>query len=135
MHFCKKMVYSEKNKLKIIYDGGCSLCIRTVRILKRLDWLGSLGYKDLMNWEKLRQEYPLLDFEKCLQAMHVISPKGEITTGFRGFRKICSRLIIGWLILPLLYLPGATRIGQHLYLKIAKKRKRRDVRCSRHVCA
>lgn len=127
------LMYSERNKLKIIYDGGCPLCIRTVRILKLLDWLANLGYEDLMNWEKLSAGYPTLTLEKCLQEMHVISPRGEIASGFFGFRKICAHLVLGWLILPFLYLPGVPTLGHYFYLKIAKNRKRPGVRCTRHA--
>ncbi|MFQ5823100.1 MAG: thiol-disulfide oxidoreductase DCC family protein [bacterium] len=127
-------MYFKKDKLKIVYDSGCPLCIRTVKILKLLDWLGNLEYKDLMIWEKLNKEYPALDLEKCLQEMHVISPKSEIASGFFGFRKICARLALGWLILPFLFIPGMPTLGQIIYVKIAKNRKRQGVRCTRHSC-
>ncbi|MFQ5865021.1 MAG: thiol-disulfide oxidoreductase DCC family protein [bacterium] len=124
-----------KNKLKIVYDGRCPLCIRTVKILKLLDWLSNLEYEDLVNWEELSAEYPSLDLENCLQQMHVISPKSHIVSGFSAFRKICGCLMLGWLILPFLYIPGVPTLGQYFYLRIAKNRKREGVRCTRHACS
>jgi predicted DCC family thiol-disulfide oxidoreductase YuxK len=123
-----------KHKLKVIYDGECPLCIRTVKFLKRMDWLGYLEYQDLMNWDKLKEAYPPLDLEKCFEQMHVISPRGEIASGFFGFRKICARLVPGWLILPFLFIPGVPTLGQYFYLKVTKNRRSPGIRCRRHAC-
>ena len=125
----------QRYRLEIIYDGACPMCIRTVQILKWLDWLGMLEYRDLTEWDELKKKHPSLDWDRCLQEMHVVSTNGDIETGFFGFRKICSRVLPGWLILPVLYLPPIPYMGQWIYKKIASKRKRTGLRCTRHVCS
>ncbi len=122
------------SKLQIIYDGACPLCRRTIRWLKFLDWFKFLQYRDLTDWQKLQKDFPQLDYNRCLEEMHVITPSGNIFTGFHGFRIICTRLPLGWLILPLLYLPPTPYLGQKFYLHIASNRKRQGLRCTGHVC-
>ncbi|MFQ5707356.1 MAG: thiol-disulfide oxidoreductase DCC family protein [bacterium] len=117
---------------KIVYDGACPICTGSIRWLRRLDWFDCLEFVDLLDWEKVKKAYPALALEKCQREVHVISPNGEIRSGFYGFRKLSSLLLVGWLILPILYLPGVPILGQRMYRSIAKNRKRSGARCPIH---
>lgn len=45
-------------------------------------------------------------------------------TGFEGFRRIAWVLPLVWPILPLLYLPGVSMVGNRAYRWIARNRHR-----------
>jgi predicted DCC family thiol-disulfide oxidoreductase YuxK len=119
---------------QVLYDGQCPLCLRSVALLKRLDWLGQLRYIDARD----RQQWPAsdtpLDPERLLQEMHVLTPDGRhVYHGFAALRWIAWRLPLLWPLAPLLYIPGVPRLGQRLYLWVARNRFRL-VPCHGGVC-
>jgi predicted DCC family thiol-disulfide oxidoreductase YuxK len=107
----------------VLYDGQCLFCQRSVAILKRLDWLGRLGYLDAREPATLaRVELPL-NRDRLLEEMHLVTPDGRhVYPGFAAFRWMAWRLPLLWPIAPLLYLPGVARTGQRLYRWIARNR-------------
>jgi len=118
----------------VLYDGLCPLCLRSVGILKRLDWLERLHFKDARmpaGWPPCAQ--PLV-MEQMLEEMHVVTPSRKRSfAGFFAFRWIARQLPALWLIVPLLYLPGVPWIGRKAYLWIAKHRYQL-VPCKDGVC-
>jgi hypothetical protein len=82
----------------------------------------------------LPDQDPPLDPARLLQEMHLIVPGGgQVHHGFHAFRWMAWRLPVLWLLLPLLYLPGAPALGQRLYLWVARNRFRL-VPCHGGVC-
>src|SRR4051812_3826509 len=96
----------------VLYDGQCALCQRSVRILKRLDWLGRLRYADARDPANVPPTRAPLDPARLLEEMHVVTPDGRVAHGFAAFRRIAWRLPALWLVAPLLYLPGVPWLGQ-----------------------
>jgi predicted DCC family thiol-disulfide oxidoreductase YuxK len=109
-------------KALVLYDGQCPLCQRSVRLLRRLDWLGRLAYRDARHPEALPPGTPPLDPQRLLEEMHVITPGRRVLHGFRALRWLAWRLPLLWLLAPLLYIPGVPWLGQKLYLWIARNR-------------
>ncbi len=108
------------SKALVLYDGACPLCRRSVAWLMRLDWLGRLEYADARHPEKRSVPVPP---GRLLEEMHLVTPGGErVYHGFAAFRWIAWRLPPLWPLLPWLYLPGVPRVGQWLYLWIARHR-------------
>jgi predicted DCC family thiol-disulfide oxidoreductase YuxK len=113
----------------ILFDGSCGLCQRTMAVIRRLDLLQKVKVVDAMNqWPAIAGQFPALDQAQCLRVMHVIGARGQITTGFFAYRTLASVIPAGWLILPLLYVPGVPRVGQRIYQKIAERRLRNGCR-------
>jgi predicted DCC family thiol-disulfide oxidoreductase YuxK len=109
----------------VLYDGMCGLCGRTVAVLKRLDLLHKLDFIDAAgNWGRVTERYPDLDQAACLDDMHVIDQRGRATAGFDAYRSMAWILPLGWLALPVLYLPGVPRLGRRVYAFIAARRER-----------
>ena len=119
---------------QVLYDGQCPLCLRSVALLKRLDWLGRLRTIDARDRSQWPASDAPLDPERLLQEMHVVTPDGRrLYRGFAALRWIAWRLPLLWPLAPLLYIPGVPRLGQRLYLWVARNRFRL-VPCHGGVC-
>jgi predicted DCC family thiol-disulfide oxidoreductase YuxK len=114
-----------KGKAIVLYDGQCPLCQRSVRILKRLDWLKQFHFQDCRDAANLpRTEVPL-DPARLLEQMHLVTPdRRRAYAGYRAFRWMAWRIPATWWLAPLLYLPGARWLGSKLYLSVARNRFR-----------
>ena len=119
---------------QVLYDAQCPLCLKSVALLKRLDWLGRLTYVNARDREHLPASDAPLDAARLLQEMHLLTPDGRrLYHGFAALRWIAWRLPLLWPVAPLLYIPGVPQLGQRLYLWIARNRFRL-VPCHGGVC-
>jgi predicted DCC family thiol-disulfide oxidoreductase YuxK len=111
------------NKAIVLYDGDCAFCLRSIGILRRLDWNKALSYQNARNRGELPRCGALAEPGRLLEEMHVLTPdRREIFAGFAAFRWIAGRIPLLWPFLPLMYLPGIPRLGQRLYLWVARNR-------------
>jgi predicted DCC family thiol-disulfide oxidoreductase YuxK len=112
-----------RGRAVVLYDGKCPLCLRSVRVLKRLDWLKKLhcqDCRDVANWPACREQ---LNLERLLEEMHLVTPdRTRALAGFAAFRWMAWRLPLTWCVAPLLHLPGAGRLGNRAYLWVARHR-------------
>lgn len=123
-----------KNRARILFDGHCALCQKSVGLLRRLDWFKKLKYVDVRDEELLEKENISLDRDRLIEEMHLITPNGEHTYhGFHAFRWLAWRLPLLWIAAPFLYIPGVPTLGQKMYLWIARNRFRL-VPCHGGVC-
>lgn len=114
---------SAKGKAIVLYDGTCLLCQRSVRLLKRLDWLKRFHYQDCRDTANLPQCAEPLVLEKLIDQMHLVTPdRKHIHVGFYAFRWMSWRLPLTLGIAPLLYIPGVPWLGRKVYLWVAKNR-------------
>jgi predicted DCC family thiol-disulfide oxidoreductase YuxK len=125
---------STESRAAVLYDGQCKLCQKSVALLKRLDWFGTLRYQDARDLEHLPVSATPLDPARLMEEMHVLTPDGRgLYHGFAALRWLAWRLPLLWPIAPLLYIPGVPSLGQRLYLWIARNRFRL-VPCHGGVC-
>jgi predicted DCC family thiol-disulfide oxidoreductase YuxK len=119
----------------VLYDGECPLCLKSVDLVKRFDWLQRLKYVNLRETEKVPVRQPPLEPQRLLDEMHLITPDGKhVYHGFDAFRWMAWRMpALCWLA-PLLYFPGVPALGQQIYLWVANNRYRL-VPCHNGVCA
>jgi predicted DCC family thiol-disulfide oxidoreductase YuxK len=121
-------------KALVLYDGACPLCRKSVRLLRRLDWLGALTFADVRDVEQVPDLPAAIPAHRLLQEMHLLTPDGDrVYHGFTAFRWMAWRLPLLWALAPFLYLPGMRTLGQRLYLWIARNRFRL-VPCHGGVC-
>lgn len=118
----------------VLYDGQCAFCRKSVEMLQRLDWLGRLSYQDARDMAHLPAGAAPVEPQRLLDEMHVITADGHgLYHGFGALRWLAWRLPLLWPFAPLLYVPGVPRLGQRLYLWVARHRFRL-VPCHGGVC-
>ena len=107
----------------VLYDGDCPLCRKTTAILKRLDWFGRLHFQNCRDTAAIPPNTAHIDPERMIQEMHVLAADRETAySGFRAVRWIAGRVPALWPLYPLLFIPGMAKLGQRLYLWIARNR-------------
>jgi predicted DCC family thiol-disulfide oxidoreductase YuxK len=120
-----------RERARVLYDGQCALCCKSVDLLRRLDWLKRLDFADARDPANLP---PGTDVAQFLEEMHLQPPsRSRLYHGFEAFRWMAWRLPLLWPLAPLLYLPGVPWLGQRLYLWVARNRFRL-VPCHGGVC-
>jgi predicted DCC family thiol-disulfide oxidoreductase YuxK len=108
-----------------LYDGSCGICRRTVAVLACLDVFRRIEFHDaLHDWPSLREAFPSLRQEDCLETMHVVTASGEVKTGFDAYRAISWAIPLLWPVAPFLYLPGVPFVGRRVYARVARNRHR-----------
>jgi predicted DCC family thiol-disulfide oxidoreductase YuxK len=122
-------------KARVLYDGDCAFCCKSIELLKKLDWLHKLDYVNVRDMMQPFLNEPPVAGAPLLEQMHVLPSDGKtLYGGYRSIRWLAWRLPITWLIAPLLYLPGMTWLGQKIYLWIARNRFK-IVPCEHGACS
>lgn len=106
------------------YDGQCGLCRKTVRRIRRLDWLRRLEFKDMLQVEPEDLPFPL---EEALKGMPMRTRDGRALIGFPAVRRALLQTPLGFLPALLLYIPGISHAAHRTYVHIATHRKRDGV--------
>ena len=108
---------------KVVYDGLCPLCLRTMVILDSLDLRKRLAFVDLeKEWPEAKRVLAGVTQDQARHAMHVVAPDGKVYRGYFAFRALAALLPPMWPVLPLLHAPTAASIGPRLYGLIAESR-------------
>jgi predicted DCC family thiol-disulfide oxidoreductase YuxK len=107
----------------IFFDGTCGLCQGTVAVVRRLDLLNKVRFRDIAHeWPEVTAAFPMLDYQRCMEDMHLIDRRGQLHVGFDAYRYLARVLPLGWIFLPILYVPGVRAIGMKVYAFIAARR-------------
>ena len=113
------------DKLVVLYDGGCRMCVGVT------GWLSRIAYKDqflLVPYQDsdFLSQHPEIDPAQCEKEIHVIDPQGHISRGADAMLNILkasghwSRFLV-----PVLQVPPFIWLGRLVYKLIA--RYRRDI--------
>ncbi|MCM3630110.1 DUF393 domain-containing protein [Paenibacillus glycanilyticus] len=112
-------------KLYVVYDGTCKLCIGTVSKLKELRSNAELIFVPAQSLSEPGNKVPGIEQVReteLYEKMHVADEKGRLYAGADGVIRI-MRTIKGFRLLAALYrLPGMSRVGDFMYRYIAKRR-------------
>jgi len=120
--------------LIVLFDGGCPICRRTVRQLRRLDWLQQLQFADATNEQVRTRVAPSLSFDDAMRQMNVVDGRGGLAGGYDAQLRIARRvpLLVPFGLLGAL--PGIRQIGSAVYRYIAANRQRQG-ECSDELCS
>ena len=121
-------------QLTVLFDGGCPMCRRTVRVLRALDWLGRLGFVDATNAADRERHAPGLTESEVMVEMYVVGPGDRRDAGYDGYLQIARVVPLMWPIALVGPLPGIRQLGHVIYRWIAANRIRRG-RCTDDLCA
>lgn len=121
-----------RERIHLVYDGRCGLCVRSVGIVRRLDLSGVLEFHDASNRAAILARFPSLRGADFDTAMYAVTAGHEVFAGFFAFRRIAWVSPLTWILLPLFYAPGSSRLGPRLYAWVARNRFR--LGCRSRAC-
>ena len=110
----------------LYFDGQCNLCRRSIRIIRALDWLNRLQFKDSTITEENELPVPR---DESLVGIPMRTRDGDALLGFPAVRRALLQTPLGCMPALLLYIPGFSHIGRRVYNRIAARRARNAV-CS-----
>ena len=125
---------STPGSLVILFDGGCPICRRTVRVLRRLDWLDRLQFADGTDPVIRDRVAPGLTEAAAMQQMNLVDGDGRRYGGYDAQVRIAREVPLLWPFHVLGQLPGVRQIGMAVYRFIAANRQRRG-HCSDELCS
>lgn len=119
-------------QVEVFYDGDCPLCLREIRMLRRMDRRNWIRFTDIAE-----PTFRPADFGKSLhEFMDEIQgrlPDGSWIIGVEVFRRLYSAVGLGPLV-KLTRLPGISDGLELGYRVFAKNRLRLTGRCSAGAC-
>jgi predicted DCC family thiol-disulfide oxidoreductase YuxK len=110
----------------VVYDDSCGMCRRSVRWVRRLDWLRRL---DDMGYSEAVARYPEIGRGALGDGLRVRYPDGSVALGVDSVRAIAIRTPLGALGAWALYVPGLHALGARGYAEIAKRRRPEGTAC------
>ncbi|MDE0862852.1 MAG: DUF393 domain-containing protein [Rubripirellula sp.] len=119
-------------KVEVFYDGQCPLCMREIRLLRRLDRHSRIRFSDISadDFSALTFDRTISDFMDEIQGR---LPDGEWITGVEVFRRLYAAVGLGsWVSLT--RLPGISWGLDVGYRVFAKNRLKLTGRCSINAC-
>lgn len=109
------------NHLTLIYDGECEFCRRWMDWIRKQDLHQKITFIPCQSEER-KKLFPQISEEKCLNAMHVVLPTGQIFAGADAIPRILY-ILPGWTwSVTLFRIPGVLLIARPVYRLIARKR-------------
>lgn len=112
-------------RIKIFYDDWCPNCTRFMRIIKKLDWLNLVEFKELRS----NNSYDGIDYEVAQKKMASKIDRKNWIYGYNSIFSIFLRIPVFWIILPLLFLFKISKLGNYLYNELAVKRTIIPIHC------
>ncbi|RUO35600.1 DUF393 domain-containing protein [Aliidiomarina shirensis] len=111
---------STEKSLTIFYDGGCPLCVREMKHLKRLDRDEKIVFENILH-DDFTTRYPNISIENANQILHGINRSGEMIYGLDVTHAAWSAVGRGWLTAPLRW-PVIGWFADKAYLFFARNR-------------
>lgn len=122
----------------VYYDGGCGFCTLSVRLLALADIFRQVSWTDFrqlpappagVTWEDLDAAAYLEVTRQPRRSDGIEESGARLYRGFYAFRMLALRLPPLFLLAPLLWLPGVSRLGEAAYGWVAANRYRISRRC------
>ena len=120
-------------RVEVFYDGDCPLCLREIKLLRRLDRKKRIRFTDIAA--------PDFDaaalgttHDDLMARIHGRLPDGRWIEGIEVFRQLWSAVGFGWLVWPT-RCPGISHGLDFAYRVFARNRLRWTGRCDDGVCS
>jgi predicted DCC family thiol-disulfide oxidoreductase YuxK len=105
----------------LLYDDECPLCTFQMKVLTWLDWRNVLALRPLSHPQTATLA-PALTREDLLEAIHCLTPNGQIHRGARAIRFIGLRLPLLVPVALFLWIPGVIWIAELVYRWVSRNR-------------
>ena len=91
--------------LTVLYDGGCPLCLREVKLLGRKDQERhgerlKLAFVDIERAEYNPDSYSGISYREAMGRIHAIDASGAVLRDVEVFRRAYGLVGLGWLYAP-----------------------------------
>ena len=87
----------DPQKIKLLYDGQCPLCVREVNFLTKKDaGRGIVKFVDIASLDYDPQKNAGIDFATAMGRIHAILPDGTVIKNVEVFRQVYEYLGMGW---------------------------------------
>lgn len=117
---------------EVFYDGDCPLCMREIRMLRRLDRNARIRFTDIAASD-FDAGAVGISWTALMERIHGRMPNGTLVEGVEVFRQLYSAVGFGPLV-ALTRLPGIAQALQLGYRVFAKNRLRLTGRCADGAC-
>ncbi len=85
-------------EVRVLYDGGCPLCMREIRALRRLDrGRGRISFEDIAAQGFDPAAYGV-SHETLMSRIHGVLPDGTLIEGVEVFCPLYTAVGLGWLV-------------------------------------
>ena len=118
---------SDSWAVQVFFDGECPLCMREIRMLRRLDRRSRIRFTDIAAPDFDASAYGT-DQPTLMGSIHGRLPSGEWIHGVEVFRRLYAAVGLGWLV-ALTRLPGLSHLLDAAYGVFARNRLRITGRC------
>ncbi len=115
----------------LIFDGECGFCRRAVTLLMRWDKYGRLRFVPFQDPAALAQ-LPAIPRASLEQAMHLVTPAGEVYAGATAVPVILRLLKWGRPLALAFRFPGVPAVAARIYRIVARNRHR--LGCGSSTC-
>ncbi len=105
----------------LLYDNECSMCTFQMKVLSHLDWNKALLLTPLSD-PAVPSIAPSLTPEALSEAIHCVTPDGDIHRGARAIRFIGMRLPLLIPVALFLWIPGVIYVAEIIYRWISRNR-------------
>ena len=90
-----------QNKFIFLYDGGCPLCLRETRFLKKKDSSNKINFIDINNDSYNPSLYKDISYVEAMSNLHGILENGNIIKGLDVLAYSYELIGLGWVYYPL----------------------------------
>lgn len=116
----------------MFYDGDCPLCRREIRLLRRLDRHGRIGFIDIAE-PSFDPTTVGLSWQTLMDRIHGRVPDGTMIEGVEVFRRLYAAVGLGPLVAITRWV-GISHLLEAAYGIFAKHRLRLTGRCTAGTC-
>ena len=113
----------------VFFDGGCGLCSREIRLLRRFDLHRQVQWIDINLDMSLLNAFGI-DYRQAMRRFHVLDPAGVLRVGAPAFVALWSVLPLFSLLARLIHLTRTVEMLDKVYEQFAERRFRARLRCS-----
>ena len=89
------------NKFIFLFDGGCPLCLRETRFLKKKDVSNKINFIDINNDNYNPLLYKDISYTEAMSTLHGILENGDIIKGLDVLAYAYKLIGLGWVYYPL----------------------------------
>lgn len=108
-------------RITVIYDDRCAFCVAQMRWLARLDWFDAVRLVPRSQAEA-GAAVPGLNPEALAEAIHCVTPDGQVFRAARCLRRVGLRLPLTSPLALALWIPGTLWVAELVYRWIARHR-------------